>query len=336
MHLGKAGRKMPYYLSFDGGGSKSCAILFDENGPLGYGRSGGTNTTSATLEDCRRNIADCLDQALAGTRNPVLSTVYSTIVGPQRVLDEEIVKRARAERTLSLGEAVAGVLAGMLRTSGLVAQAGTGSDAFYCAPDGHRGCVGAAGPILGDDGGGAWIAQQAMRKGIAFEDGWGEPTIFLSLLYERWQLKDKWSLVHAIYPSPAPFRKVASALPVVAEAARAGDRMALELFREAGRLMGLQMLALLRREGLLEAEENCVCCGGCWKAHPAMYEAFARTILGTAPRVRVQRPVFEPVMAGVVARELERDPLAAPEDLLGRLAGPYAAYRTEWQEEEKG
>lgn len=321
---------MAYYLSFDGGGSKSCAILFDGNGPLGHGRSGGTNTTSAPVEDCRRNIAECLDQALAGTRDLTLETVYSSIVGPQSVLDEEIEKRASVKRTHALGEALSGVLSGLLKTTGLVAQAGTGSDAFYCGPDGRRGCVGAAGPILGDDGGGAWIAQQAMRKGIAYEDGWGEPTGFLTLLYERWHLKSRWELVHAIHGVPAPFRKVASALPVVAEAARAGDRMALELFREAGRLMALQMLALLRREGLTEAEESCACCGGSWKAHPAMYEAFLEALGNGAPRIRVQKPAFEPVMAGAVVRELEKDPAAPPEVLLERLAAPYAAWRIRW------
>nr|HML49358.1 hypothetical protein [Clostridia bacterium] len=167
-------------------------------------------------------------------------------------------------------------------------------------------------------------------KGIAFEDGWGEPTVFLPLLYERWQLGNRWDLVHAVHQSPAPFRKVASALPVVAEAARAGDRVALELFQEAGRLMALQMLALLRREGLTEAEETCVCCGGCWKAHPAMYKTFRERMGEAAPRIRVQKPVFEPVMAGAVVRQLERDPEASPEALLDRLAGPYAAYRIEW------
>nr|HML47935.1 hypothetical protein [Clostridia bacterium] len=119
---------MSYYLSFDGGGSKSCAILFDERGPLGYGRSGGTSTTSAPVEDCRRNIAECLDQALSGTRDLALSAVYCTIVGPQWVLDEELSKRARIERTQALGEALSGVLSGTLRWTGLVAQAGTGSD----------------------------------------------------------------------------------------------------------------------------------------------------------------------------------------------------------------
>lgn len=321
---------MPCYLSFDGGGSKSCAILFDEEGPLGYGRSGGTNTTSAPVEDCRRNIAECLNQAFAGRRDAALAAVYCAIVGPQSILIEEIGKRARVERVKPLGEALSGVLSGMLKQTGLVAQAGTGSDAFYCGPCGRRGCVGAAGPILGDDGGGAWLAQQAMRKGIAYEDDWGEPTLFLSLLYERWQLKDRWDLVRTIHQCPTPFRKVASALPVVAEAARSGDRMALELFREAGRLMALQMLALLRREGLLETEETCVCSGGCWKAHPAMYETFRQVLREAAPRIRVQKPAFEPVMAGIVSRQLERDPEASPELLLDRLAGPYASFRIEW------
>lgn len=321
---------MPYYLSFDGGGSKSWAILFGDKGPLGSGKSGGTNTSSAPLADVRQNIAACVAQALQGHEGITLDAVYTVIVGPRDVLIEEIRKLAQVRRTVHLGEGQAGLLAGALTPYGLLAQAGTGSDAFYCGPDGRRGVVGAAGPILGDDGGGAWIGQQAMRRAIAHEDGWGAPTSFLPLLCERWGLADKNALIHLVYDSPAPFRKVASAVPVVAEAARAGDSVCLSLFEEAGHLMAVQMLALMRREGLMDSAGLCVCCGGCWKAHPAMYATFARALGEPAPRLAVMKPRFEHVMAGVVAHVLERSPSRQPEAIERHLAAAYAAYAIQW------
>lgn len=321
---------MATYLSFDGGGSKSCAILFDENGPLGYGRSGGTNTSSAPIEDVRGNIVACLDEALAGHPGVTLEAAYTVIVGPEDVLHEEIERRAPLRRCVRIGEARAGVLAGALVPNGLVAQAGTGSDAFYCGADGRRSVVGAAGPILGDDGGGAWIGQQAIRRGLAYEEGWGEPTSFFPLLLSRWGLGHKHDLIQRVYGSKTPFRLVASAVPVVAEAARAGDAMALSLFEEAGDLMAVQMIALLRREGLLDADEICVCCGGCWKAHPAMHQSFARTLRATAPSLRVVKPLFDPVMAGVVLSLIERAPGLSTEVMLALLAGPYDAHRIRW------
>lgn len=321
---------MPYYLSFDGGGTKSCAILFDEEGPLRYGRSGGTNTTSAPIEDCRCNIAECLEQTLQGYEGAQLEALYVNIVGPVGVLLEELQRRASLQRTVMLGEAQAGVLAGALTYYGLVAQAGTGSDAFYCSPQGGTTSVGAAGPILGDDGSGAWVGQQAMRKAIAYADGWGEPTSFLSLLLERWELPHKNALIDAVYRHPAPFRKVASCVPIVAEAARMGDKVSLGLFHEAAELMALQMLALMRQKELMDTPQMCVCCGGCWKAHPAMYERFVAILEKEAPLLVVQKPIFEHVMAGVIAQQLETDASLTPEALCERLSGPYAAYRIQW------
>lgn len=321
---------MSYYLSFDGGGSKSWALLFDEKGPLAEGKGGGTNPSSAPMEDVRANIAQCVAQALQGHRHITLDAVFYAIVGPDDVLLEEIRRHASIERAVHLGEGQAGLLAGALTPYGLLAQAGTGSDAFYCGPDGRRAVVGAAGPILGDDGGGAWVGQQAMRRAIAYVDGWGEPTSFLDLLCERWGLSDKNALVRLIYASPAPFRKVASAVPIVAEAARAGDSMCLALFEEAGRLMGVQMLALMRSEGLMDTDARCVCCGGCWKAHPAMYAAFAGILSEAAPRLTVAKPRFEHVLAGVVAHRLEAGRGLAPDALFDQLADAYAAYRIQW------
>lgn len=321
---------MSLYLGFDGGGTKSCALLFDENGPLGFGKSGGTNVNFTTLEDCRRNIGACLDQALAGAEHPEIDAAYTVIIGPQEVLTAEMDARAAIRRAVPLGEGHAGILAGALRTTGLVAMAGTGSDAFYQAADGQQRVVGAFGAILGDDGGGAWIGQQALRRAVAYGEGWGEPTLIRDLVYKRWSLPDRWALAEAVYGSPAPFRKVASAVPIVAEAARLGDAAARSIFAEAGRLMAVQMLALIAREAPPPEDKLCVCCGGAWKAHSLMYETFTGAMREGAPDVRVQKPAFEHFMAGPVLRLIEANPGIAPEEALAALIGPYGAYRIDW------
>lgn len=321
---------MAYYLGFDGGGTKSCAVLFDEHGPLGYGRSGGTNTNFTTVEDCRRNIEDCLRQTLQGYPDVEIEAFYFVIVGPGDILVDVLESMAAVKRIVPLGEGQAGILAGALRRTGLVALAGTGSDAFYLGENGAHGVVGALGSILGDDGGGAWIGQQALRRGIAWGEGWGEKTILLDLVLERWNLTDKWDLARHIYQSPAPFRQVAAAVPIVAEAARKGDAVALSIFEEAGRLMGVQMRALVRREQVPPKERLCVCCGGAWKAHPLMYEAFRAYMGQELPDVQVCKPLYEHLMAGVVMRAQEERPDLPPQELDALLRGPYADYRIQW------
>ena len=324
---------MPYYLAFDSGGSKSRAILFDERGPLGFGLSGGTNTNFTTPEDCRRNIADCLTQALGAldaSQRPVIDTVYAVIVGPLAVLAEELAARATVGEVRQLGEGQAAVLAGALSPVGMAAMSGTGSDAFYTGPGGTRGVVGALGAILGDDGSGAWIGQQALRRALAYGEGWGEPTVLSEMIFADWGFTEKWDLVNAVYRSHAPFRKVASVLPVVGAAARRGDAVALSILEEAGRLMAVQVAALIRRECIVPEARFCVCCGGAWKAHPAMFDAFRAHMRASNPDVPVSKPIFEHVMAGVVLRLLEAEPALSQAELCAALEGPYQALRITW------
>lgn len=321
---------MPFYLAFDGGGSKCCAILYNETGPLGYGRAGGTNTNFTSLEDCRSNIASCLDQVLAGYEPPVIEAVHAVLVGPKDALTEALFARAEIGRLTILEEGRAGLLAGAMRRSGVVALSGTGSDAFYVSADGDHEMVGGLGAILGDQGSGSLIGQKALRAALAYQEGWGRKTLLLPLLHEEWGLTDKWELVHAVYGSEASFRKVASFVPVAAKAARLGDPVALSLFEEAGGVMAVQTLALLRRVKIPKDAYTCVCCGGAWKAHPAMYAAFVKRMGEGAPDMRVQKPVFEHVMAGVVANALERFPSLDATEIEQMLSVPYRRFCIEW------
>ncbi|MCL1796686.1 MAG: hypothetical protein FWG37_07345 [Clostridia bacterium] len=323
---------MPHYLSLDGGGSECRALLYDENGPLGYGCAGGTNTNFTSLKACRSNIEQCLDQAFAGCAVPRIDTAYAVLVGPNEVLAEVLSGRTEVGRMVHIEEGRAGLLAGALRKSGIAALSGTGSDAFYYGSGDKTRVVGGLGSILGDQGSGFWIGRKAIRAALAYGEGWGRETILLPMLYEAWGLTDKWEIVQAVYGGDAPFRKVASFVPVVAKAARLGDSVALSCFEEAGARMAEQTLVLARRPDIPRADRVCVCCGGAWKAHPAMVRAFERRMADEYPDLPIRRPLYEPVMAGVVLGLLRRNPLPADDEISEALV-PYHDFRIQWQEE---
>lgn len=107
-------------------------------------------------------------------------------------------------------------------------------------------------------------------------------------------------MVRIIHGAVAPFRVVASITPVVGEAARGGDEVALEILAEAGEFMAMQTDCLIRREGIPREYWKVVCCGGAWKTHPMMFETFSRRLETIYPGIRVQRHWFEHVLAGLV------------------------------------
>ncbi|MBO4886061.1 MAG: hypothetical protein J5602_12185 [Clostridia bacterium] len=322
---------MACYISFDGGGTKLNGMMFDENlNLLGTGRSGGINLTQTSLEDCRANVRDCLAQVLAAHEPEMVDVAYYTGVGNFQLLCEEVGRRVHVAQYVGTDEAQGGLLAGALKREGVLALAGTGSDVFYISP-GKRSVVGAWGPILGDDGSGAWIGQQAIRAVVRFINGWGEDTLLLPIIREAWKLKNDWQMVEIVHHSPAPFRQVASVTPLVGRAAAQGDRVALNILREAGHLMAVQTESLIRRAELREDQLDITLCGGAWKAHPMMFGTYCAELKENHPALTVHRPLFEHVCAGPARLLLES---GVPRgDAIRLMKRQFAQYRVDMSDE---
>jgi N-acetylglucosamine kinase-like BadF-type ATPase len=321
---------MGLILSVDGGGSKLRMVLFDDEFRLlGKGMSGGVNINQTSPEDSRANVADCLGQVFG--RKPLAHIVklYVVFVGPVNILYEELAKYTTVRETVALSEAKAGLLAGALRDEGILALAGTGSDAFYVREEQVlNSVVGAWGPILGDQGSGTWIGQKALRAVVAAIEGWGRPTVIHELIRREWKLEKDFDMVHIIHRSMAPFRMVASVTPLVGEAAYAGDPVALQILRKAGLMMALQTDCLIRRQRIPEQYRCVACCGGAWKSHPSMFAAFRERLQELYPGISVDKPWFEHVMFGPVLEILRQQ--VPVEQARQRLSTQFPDYVIRW------
>ena len=293
-------------LSLDGGGTKMNALLFDERFQVvARGRGRGVNTTQNSPEQAEEHVRECLEQALPEGLTE-LGTVYVVFVGDARMLERVLRERVpKIGRIVFFGEDVSGLLAGSGRRTGVLALAGTGADGFHIHPD-HTTVIGALGPVLGDQGGGAWIGLQAVRAVGRDFYGWGEKTLLTRLVMEHFSADgDIWKVVDGVHSNGRPFTKVAPLAPLVGQAAASGDHVALEILTRAGYLMGVQLNALLRRDPLLPDEDTVTLCGGAWKSHPVMLESFERELHREHPELRVQKPWFEHVVAGPMDKALK-------------------------------
>ncbi|NLZ90098.1 MAG: hypothetical protein GX916_11430, partial [Clostridiales bacterium] len=160
------------------------------------------------------------------------------------------------------------------------------------------------GPILGDQGSGAWIGQKALRAAIRSADGWGPDTMLTDMIKVHWQLNNLFDMTSLVYADPAPFQRVASLTPLVGQAAARGDDMALHILRGAGICMARQAEVLVRRLGDALTETEVLCAGGAWKAHAAMFHAFGEELRRRGVPLRPVLPPFEPVAAGVICELL--------------------------------
>jgi len=306
---------MACIISVDGGGSKLNAMMFDENmNLLGRGLAGGVNLTQTSLEDCRANVCSCLDQLFAGGVPECVDILYITFVGPAKVFTDELEQRTKVGKVVGNGEAQAAILAGNLTMTGVVALSGTGADIFWLGET-ERKVVGAWGPILGDQGSGTWIGQTAIREVVKYLNGWGEETALFDLIMKEWKLEKPWDMVNKVHSAPAPFRQVASLTRVVGKAVEMGDKVTVNILKEAAHLLAVQTDSLFKMAQVADDEKQVTLCGGAWKTHPMMFEVYKEELKALHPTATARRPMFEHVCAGPARYLLEEKGMARGEAL---------------------
>jgi N-acetylglucosamine kinase-like BadF-type ATPase len=126
--------------------------------------------------------------------------------------------------------ALSGALAG---ESGIVAIAGTGS--FVFGRNGSRTMrAGGWGYLFGDEGSAFWVAKQALRAALRYEEGWGSKTRLHPLLLEATGAKNTNEALHLFYTRDWHRSRVARLAAEVDRAAESGDEAAESILRQAG------------------------------------------------------------------------------------------------------
>jgi N-acetylglucosamine kinase-like BadF-type ATPase len=192
-------------------------------------------------------------------------------------------------------------LAACLKTEGVVALSGTGSDAFFRKWEQPFEAVGGWGPLLGDEGSGYDIGLNAIKAAIYTYDGRREPSMLYELVIKHWDLQNLWDIVSHLAGNPDARHEVASAAKLCSLAAHAGDKTALQIYEHAALEISLQARTVIERNRR-QWDGTTVIMGGAWKGHPRMFEVFKSEIELIYPEARVLQPVFEPVAGCAVIR----------------------------------
>jgi N-acetylglucosamine kinase-like BadF-type ATPase len=294
-----------FFLGVDGGQSSTTAAIGDETGRIvGVGRGGPSNHVSTP--EGRAKFVGAIQSAVQAACGPggldagsirFTSACLGLSGGPAD--KEPIVREILAsERTLVTDDAQIALAGATAGEPGVVVIAGTGSIAFGRNSVGGTARAGGWGYLFGDEGGAFWIACQAVRAALRWEEGWGVPTSLRARLLDSTGTRNINDLLHRCYTAAFPRPRVASLSIVVNQAAEVGDPVALEILHEAARELAL--LAVAVRGQLFEAGE----------ATPVAYSGGvfgSRILLGSfrawmAPEVgvRVTAPVYGPSIGALL------------------------------------
>jgi N-acetylglucosamine kinase-like BadF-type ATPase len=140
------------------------------------------------------------------------------------------------------------------------------------------------GHLLGDQGSGSWIGARGLRAALRHGDGRDGGS---AALHDRLRARfgDADGALHAVYGAASPAQELAAFAPAVADAAHAGDPVALDIWRRAG-----AHLAEAARAAARGLPPEFSWGGRLFDAGPLLLEPFRAELLRRVPGARLAEP----------------------------------------------
>lgn len=236
---------MQYFLGVDGGGSTTRAsVVTDTLEVIGRGEAGASNHYVVGADVAARNCRNAAEEAIADARRiepPFTRQAISAwgfgLAGVRREHDA-FVMRGHLNQVVGGGpwtldtDAAAAHAGAFNNGPGIVLSAGTGAICLGINSDGDRFYADGWGPILGDEGAGLWIAQEALRAVCRAADGRAAKTSLSGALLTALNMPDCQALVQWIHAPTTTREEIAKLSSLVFDVADAGGQTAIEI-REA-------------------------------------------------------------------------------------------------------
>ncbi|HLL69996.1 MAG TPA: BadF/BadG/BcrA/BcrD ATPase family protein [Pyrinomonadaceae bacterium] len=292
-------------LGVDGGGTKTQAMITDEEGrALGEGLAGPSNPLRVGVSSAAAAVREAVDRACAaaGVRRTDIASAEVGLAGVRRADLKERMADA-LQRTLGINPievvtdadiALYGATAGK---PGLVLIAGTGS--ICCGKNARRkhACAGGWGPLAGDEGSGSWIARRALQAVAHASDGRGDATRLgeAACLYFNVATADDLSL--AIYAPSMTNERIAGFARSVIEAARARDAVACEIVTDAGRELASLARTVIRKLRIERESFQVAYVGGVFAAGELVLAPLRKAVEQSAPQAFLAPPQLSPAAA---------------------------------------
>ncbi len=300
-----------YVLGVDGGGTRTSAWLADAEGKvLGRSEAGPSNPLKAGLESAAREIllAARLARRKAGLPGAQLEAVCVGLAGTDRApLHRQLLAWLRraipARHHLLTSDAAIALEAAIGDSAGIMVIAGTGSIAYGRNERGEILRSGGWGSVFDDAGSGYDIGRKAISASLRALDGRGPSTRLRQDLCRSLGLRDiSEAILKEQKLTPAA---IAALLPLVLEASRRRDRVAIQLCEEGARDLADLAIALIERFHWLDLDVPVICAGGVFQSSARVRKTFWRHVHARAPKVHI-RLLSRPAVAGAVemARKL--------------------------------
>ncbi|MGH8189997.1 MAG: N-acetylglucosamine kinase [Rhodanobacteraceae bacterium] len=268
------------------GSSSAPEAVATGNGSLGLGAERGPEVAEAAILAVVGPLLEgrgtgCVDAVGVGAPGAMHAPAMAS------VLAERLAGSLPARMVAVTSDAItshAGALAGK---PGVVLAIGTGAVTVAIGADHRFHRVDGWGPWIGDRGSGAWIGRHGLQAVARATDGRGPATVLAAAAQSQFGSIHR--LAAKLGSDPNPARTLAAFAPSVADAARNGDPVAMEVLEVAAAGLAHSMIAAARSLGAPGPVAAAIV-GGLAAMGPILLDPLRSTIARASIHLELQPP----------------------------------------------
>jgi N-acetylglucosamine kinase-like BadF-type ATPase len=315
---------MRYYLSIDGGGSKTDFLLTDEQGrSLAFASFGPGSYIVSGIEHVLSILQKGVGEvtALAGIRAADITSCFIGMAGFGDIPEESEFIKARIRAAVPIDSIFVGndsetaIAGSLLGKSGIHIIAGTGSIALGVdLEETSIRCGGWHHAFDGDEGSAYWIASRLLEHFTKQADGREPRTLLYSHLMERYHLSTPQQMTVLVVKEWGCAREqIAGVSREVYELGLERDPIALQIYEEAAEELA-QMVLAVRSRGHFMEETMVSYSGGVFSSGRMVLDPLRRKL--RAGSCVLCEPALSPLAGGILlavaqSGELPSDEMAA-------------------------
>lgn len=302
-------------LAVDGGGTKTIAVIADENGTiLAKGYAGTSNYHVAGKEGAKNTLKDAMkdlfnqlpEEIRPHSAEPVrVKRAVFALAGIDTTIDEEnvkeIVHQALREKKVDIREvivendALSVLLGATTNFPGVLLIAGTGSIAYAHDGKGNYSRAGGFGHRLGDEGGGYWIGKQAISAVLKMKDGRGKDTLLHDLVLQQFGFTTHEQLYNWVYGSDFSIDQVASLAETVENATEKGDEVSRLILEQAVEELYQLVVTAANRVHIVDQPSKLLLLGGVLQNGKFIKENLLEKLKEPMPNMEITETNKEPI-----------------------------------------
>lgn len=306
---------MQYFLGLDAGGSKTRAVIIDENSQIkGEAIGGPANYHNIGLSQVAKNVYRTIAEVLSKSYLKESDVTWTAIgiASCDSPKDHEALHKIftsdqmafLSKRLTLVNDTKIGLYCGTT-PPGIVTVAGTGCNVYGVNSHGEEAFAGNWGHFLGDRGSGYQLGKWMFQTVVGAYDGIEVPTLLTQKLASRIDVASAADIQDWYVETNPSIHEISDFAPLVIEAAEEGDETAKSILDKTVAELGRALRAVVVRLKMENEYNRIVVIGGLFesKYFRALFEGHVTALI---TRVRIVKPLVSAAVGAAIMAKEER------------------------------